>query len=147
MNLMSSQASLEHSGALSAERSSSSTPIGPMQDDGFTYSSAPSPDNQIDPSLPESSLGKFTKAKDQVNFVGSDHWEAILEGIAELKIDLEATDTSEMVDFKPQILFGVNSHATKSEIMSSVPPRPVCDMLLSRWFNIMDMAPRKSTIR
>ena len=147
MTLMNSQAGLEH-GVPSAEISSSATtPGGPMQDDGFTHSPAPSPDNQTDPSVPEASLGKFTRAKGQVNFVGSDHWEAILEDIAELKINLENTDTSEMVDFKPQILFGVNNHATRSEIMSSVPPRPICDVLLSRWFNIMDMAPRKFIIR
>lgn len=118
-----------------------------MQDDGFTHSLAPSPDNERDLSVPKASLGKFTKAKDQVNYVGSDHWEAILEDIAELKIDVENTDISEMVDFKPRILFGVNRHATRPEIMSSVPPRPICDMLLSRWFDIMDMAPRKFIIR
>ena len=147
MTLMNSQASLEH-GARSAERSSSAnSPGGPIQDDGFTLSPAPLPENQIDPSVPEVSLGKFTRAKDQVNFVGSDHWEAILEDIAELKIDLDHTDTSEMVDFKPRILFGVNSHPTRSEIMSSVPPRPICDMLLSCLFNVMDMAPRKYIIR
>ena len=143
MTLMNNQASLEH-GAPPAERSSSATtPGGPIQDDGFNYSPAPSPDNQIDPGVPEASLGKFTRAKDQVNFVGSDHWEAILEDIAELKIDLENTDTSEMIDFKPQILFGINNHATRSEIISWVPSRPICDKLLSCWFNVMDMAPRK----
>lgn len=110
-----------------------------MQDGGFTHSPAPSPDNQIDPSVPGASRGIFTKAKDRVNFVGSDHWEAILEDISELKIDLENTDTSEVVDFKPQILFGINNHATRSKIVSSVPPRPICDKLLSCWFNVMEL--------
>jgi hypothetical protein len=80
-----------------------------------------------------------------VNFVGSEHWEAILEDITELKIDLETPDTSEIVDFKPQILFGSN-HASRSEIMSSIPPRPVCDVLISRWFKTMDMAPSKFSV-
>ncbi|TAQ88871.1 hypothetical protein B7494_g2806 [Chlorociboria aeruginascens] len=124
--LMNSQTSLEH-GAPSAERPPSASG-GLMRDDGFTRSPAHSLDNQIDPGVPESSLGKFTRAKDQVNFVGSSHWEAVLEDIAELKIDLENTDTSEMLDFKPEILFGVNNHATRSEIVSSVPPRPYDQM-------------------
>jgi hypothetical protein len=148
VTLMNSQADLLERGAPSTERSSSSatTPGGPIRDGGFTHSPAPSPGNQIDPSVPEASRGKFTKAKDQVNFVGSDHWEAILEDISELKIDLENTDTSEMVDFRPQILFGVNNHATSSEIMSSVPPRPICDKLLACWFNVMELATRKFII-
>lgn len=148
MTLMNSQAGVSDTGAPSAERSSSSaaTPGDQMQDGRFTHSLAPSPDSQINPSLPEASLGKFMKAKDQVNFVGSDHWEAILEDISELKIDLENTDTSEMVDFKPRILFGTNNHATRSEIVSSVPPRPICDKLLSSWFSVMELACRKFII-
>jgi hypothetical protein len=117
-----------------------------MQDGGFTFSPVPSPDKRIDPSVPEASRGKFTKAKDQVNFVGSDHWEATLEDISELKIDLENTDTSEMVDFKPQILFGVNNHSTRVEILSSVPPMPICDKLLFCLFNVMEVASRKFNI-
>lgn len=118
-----------------------------MQDGGFTHSPpAPSPDNQIDPSVPEASLGKFMTAKDQVNFVGSDHWEAILEDISELKIDLENTDTSETVDFKPQILFGINNHATRPEIVSSVPPKAICDKLIACWFSVMELASRKFII-
>jgi hypothetical protein len=145
MTLLNSQTILDQDVPTAEKSPSTTSPAGPIKDGGFTQSAAPSPDNQMDPNVPEASLGKFTRARDQVNFVGSEHWEAILEDIAELKIDLETPDTSEIVDFKPQILFGIN-HASRSEIMSSIPPRPICDMLISRWFRTMDMAPSKFTV-
>lgn len=111
-------------------------------DGGFTPSAAPSPYNQMDPNLPKPSSGKFTGAKSQESFVGSEHWESILDDITELKIDLENPETTEIDDHNPQILFGEN-HASRSKIMSSIPPKPVCDVLISRWFKTMDMAPSK----
>lgn len=116
-------------GTPSAEASPSATHLaGPKEDDGFTPSA-------YDQNIPEASPGVFTRAKNQVNFVGSEHWESVLEDITELRIDLE-TDDSAMTDFKPQILFGIN-HASVSDILSSIPPRPVCDALVSRWFRSM----------
>lgn len=100
----------------------------PKEDGGFTPSA-------YDQNMPKASPGVFTRTKDQVNFVGSEHWESVLEDITELKIDLE-TDDSAMTDFKPQILFGTN-YASRSDILSSIPPRPVCDALVSRWFRSM----------
>ena len=145
MTLLNSQTILDQD-VPTAEKSPSATSLAsPIKDGGFTQSAAPSPYNQIDLNVPKASLGKFTIARDQVNFVGSEHWEAILEDITELKIDLETPDTSKEVDFKPQILFGIN-HASRSEIMSSIPSRPVCDMLISRWVRTMDMAPSKFTV-
>lgn len=118
---------------------------GPRDDGGFTPSSAPPPDNYIDSNVPKISSGKFTKARDQESFVGSEHWEAILEDITELKIDLETPETSEIDDPNPRILFGEN-HAPRSEIISSIPPKAVCDQLISRWFRTMDMAPSMCTV-
>jgi hypothetical protein len=142
MTLLKSQTILNQDVPTAEKSPSATSQAGPIKDGGFAQSAAPSPYNQIDPNIPKVSLGKFTRAKDQVNFVGSEHWEAILEDITELKIDLETPDTSEIADFKPQILFGIN-HASRSEIMSSIPSRPVCDMLISRWFKTMDMASSK----
>ncbi|KUJ24096.1 uncharacterized protein LY89DRAFT_557875, partial [Mollisia scopiformis] len=73
------------------------------------------------------------------SYAGNEHWSALLEDITDLKIDLDSLDTSEMTDFKPQILFG-RTHASRSEIISSLPPRPVCDILITRWYKTMDMA-------
>lgn len=78
--------------------------------------------------------------------MGSEHWEALLEDIAELKIDLEPAEVPETIDFKPQILFGA-SHTSRSDIMSSIPSRPVCDLLISRWARSMDTASSKFTLR
>jgi hypothetical protein len=92
---------------------------------------------------PSFSVGKFTKTKDQVSFVGSEHWESVLEDIRDLKIDLETSDTSdnvsEIADFKPQMLFGTD-RPSRAELLSSIPSRAVCDMLVSRWFKTFSMA-------
>ncbi|TVY12787.1 Pyrrolocin cluster transcription factor fsdR, partial [Lachnellula arida] len=121
---------------LTAAKTPSVTSTGnAISDGGFTQSAAPSPGNQMNANFPEVLAGRFTRAKDQVNFVGSEHWEAILDDISELKIDLEdPAATSEIPDFRPQILFGDNS-ASRAEIISSIPPKPVCDVLISRWFS------------
>lgn len=140
--LLNSQTALAQESSILGKPSSSPSPAGVLKDSGFTQSAAPSPQSQTDPNVPKPSMGKLTSAKDEVNFVGSEHWEAILENIAELKIDLATPDTTEMVDFKPQLLFGRN-HASRSEILSSLPPKPICDLLISRWFKQWDMAPSK----
>jgi hypothetical protein len=139
--LLSSQTTLAQDFSVSEKSHSSGSPPGPANDGGFTQS-APSPHSQTDPNIPKSSMGTFTSENNEVNFVGSEHWEAILENIADLKIDLETPDTTEMLEFKPQLLFGRN-HASRSEIMSSIPSKQICDLLISRWFKRMDMAPCK----
>jgi hypothetical protein len=143
MTLLNSQTVLDRDVPTADKSPSATSSAGPVKAGGFSQSAAPSPYNQMDPNVPKASLGTF--ARDQETFVGSEHWEAILEDIKDLKIDLETPDTSEIVDFKPQILFGIN-HASRSEIISSIPPKPVCDVLISRCFRTMDMAPSKFTI-
>jgi hypothetical protein len=141
-NLLNNQTILDQDLPTARKSPSATSSAGPIKNGGFSQSASPSPYNQTDPSAPKASSGKLTRTRDQVNFVGSEHWEAILEDITELKIDLETPNTSEIVDSKPQLLFGIN-HASRSEIMSSIPPKPVCDVLISRWFKTMDMAPSK----
>jgi hypothetical protein len=132
-NLLNGQAILDQDVRTAEQLPSVTRPGGPMSDDGFTPSAAPSPASQTGPSFPDAAMGKFTRAKDQANFVGNEHWEAILEDIAELKIDLETPDTSQILDFKPQILFGTKA-ASKLDIMSSIPSRPICDMVTTLFF-------------
>jgi len=138
--LMDSQNAIARGLPISEKSPSSASPAGLVKDGGFTQSAAASPYGQMDPNVPKDSMGNLTSKKDEVKFVGSEHWEAILESIAELKIDLETPDTTEMLDFKPQLLFGRN-HASRSEIISSIPSKSICDMLIARWFERMDMAP------
>ncbi|KAF8861773.1 hypothetical protein BDZ45DRAFT_586481 [Acephala macrosclerotiorum] len=139
-NLLGSQTITDQDVPVEAKSPALANSAGPRDDGGFAPYAAPSPDSQMDSNIPKVSSGKFTKARDQESFVGSEHWEAILEDITELKIDLETPNTSEIDDPNPRILFGEN-HASRSEIMSSIPPKPVCDQLISRWFRTMDMAP------
>jgi hypothetical protein len=145
MNLLNNQTILNQDLPTADKSPSATSSAGPIKDGGFTQCAAASPYNQMDPNFPKISLGTFARARDQETFVGSEHWEAILEDITDLKIDLETPDTSKIVDFKPQILFGIN-HASRSEILSSIPPKSVCDLLISRCFRTMDMAPSKFTV-
>jgi hypothetical protein len=145
MNLLKGQTALDQDVPTADKSPSAISSAGLIKDGGFTQSAAASPYIHMDPNVPKTSLGTFARARDQETFVGSEHWEAILDDITDLKIDLETPDTSEIVDFRPQILFGIN-HASRSEIMSSIPPKSVCDLLISRCFRTMDMAPSKFTV-
>ncbi len=126
--------------ATSAPESKTSPPK--SKDDGFAHSPALSHEERTDHGVPGSSRGKFTRAKttNEENFVGSDHWEAILEEISELKIDLDKTETSETtMDFRARLLFGSQNRVSRTEIISSVPPRSTCDKLLACWFHVMEL--------
>lgn len=116
------------------------------KDDGFAHSPALSHEEPTAPGVPKASRGRFTqgKTKDQENFVVSDHWEAILEEISDLKIDLDKTETSETtMDSRARLLFGSQNRVSRTEIISSLPPRATCDKLLACWFNVMELPSRR----
>lgn len=85
------------------------------------------------------------------NYVGSAHWAAVLDGIAELKDHLDNEEShhsdSQGVDppypqvTGPQLLYGCPKPADKDEILSSIPARSVVDRLVSRYFNSFEMSP------
>lgn len=89
-----------------------------------------------------------------VSYVNSAHWAAVLDGIAELKDHFEREDERLLVRCSseppkpylagPQLLYGCPRYATKEEILAAIPPRPVVDRLISRYFNALDMAPGQS---
>ncbi|KAF5691017.1 hypothetical protein FDENT_3621 [Fusarium denticulatum] len=86
------------------------------------------------------------------NYVGSSHWAAVLDGIAELK---DHFDNEEELSHPavqgveppgaeitgPQLLYGCPKPASKDEILASIPTRPVVDRLVSRYFNSFEMSP------
>ena len=85
------------------------------------------------------------------NYVGSSHWAAILDSIAELREHFEHeeeirnTTIHNPVDSSwPQLLYGCQQ-ATELEILSSIPPRRVADRLVSRYF-ALDIASGKQTL-
>ncbi|KAI1453001.1 fungal-specific transcription factor domain-containing protein [Annulohypoxylon moriforme] len=99
---------------------------------------------------PTSDCGSMRLSEENVSYVSSAHWAAILEGIGELKDHLEeeesqntqhATETPEFEVTGPQLLYGCPRHATKEELLASIPPRQVTDRLISHYFNSFEMSP------
>ncbi|EXK85231.1 hypothetical protein FOQG_10882 [Fusarium oxysporum f. sp. raphani 54005] len=88
------------------------------------------------------------------NYVGSSHWAAVLDGIAELKDHFDNEEEASHPDVQivespaadmtgPQLLHGCPKPASKDEILSSILTlsRPVVDRLVSRYFNSFEMSP------
>jgi hypothetical protein len=82
----------------------------------------------------------------QVNYIDRSHWQAILEDIKEVREHLTLptvqsspdyqTDFSEnYLNLDPGLIFGSTSATQLAEILVSLPPQPICDMLLSTYFN------------
>jgi hypothetical protein len=87
----------------------------------------------------------------RASYVGSSHWKAVLDSITELRkhlpqeedaINLTPDLGSSPISFpKPQILYNGTVHETPVSIIKSIPPRSVVDRLISRYFNMLDIAP------
>ncbi|EXK43361.1 hypothetical protein FOMG_05982 [Fusarium oxysporum f. sp. melonis 26406] len=88
------------------------------------------------------------------NYVGSSHWAAVLDGIAELKDHFDNEEEASHPDVQsvespaadmtgPQLLYGCPKPASKDEILASILTlsRPVVDRLVSRYFNSFEMSP------
>ena len=72
------------------------------------------------------------------SYVQSAHWEAILTKIRGMKEDL-VTDTK--APSGSLFFYGPNRHATRDEILASVPPRPVVDRLMALHFDSYIITP------
>nr|UPQ41315.1 GAL4-like Zn(II)2Cys6 (or C6 zinc) binuclear cluster DNA-binding domain [Hypoxylon sp. CO27-5] len=101
-----------------------------------------------------SDCGTLRSTSAGVSYVDSAHWTALLDGISELKDCFE--DTLELApNFQPSIapqiapdygpspllLYGHFAQASKGEIVSTLPARPVVDRLVSKFFNTIDLHP------
>jgi hypothetical protein len=89
----------------------------------------------------------------QTNYVDSSHWLSILHDIKEVREELSLSNTQvqedeSFDDFGPQpevdLMFGPLQPLTIPEILRSLPPRPVCDSLLSQFFNSKYMILRRT---
>lgn len=82
------------------------------------------------------------------NYVGSAHWAAVLDSIAELKVHCEWEEENRQIatehDSWPQLLYGCQ-RATEAIILSSIPPRELVDKLVSKYFTL-DIAPGESIV-
>lgn len=108
------------------------------------------PGNRADDASSPSDCGSMKLSNSGTSYVGSGHWAAVLDGILELKDHFEkdesdgpprAPDPLYPESTGPQLLCGYHPYATKEEILSSIPARPVVDKLVSRFFNSFEMFP------
>ena len=79
-------------------------------------------------------------------YVGGTHWAAILEGIADLKQQLAGEDDKDVerpMMLHTFLLYGCKS-ATKEDILAALPDKAATDRYVSRYFNLLDLAPCKS---
>ncbi|KAI0424994.1 fungal-specific transcription factor domain-containing protein [Xylaria sp. FL1042] len=85
------------------------------------------------------------------SYVGSGHWAAILDGIAELKEHFDKEKTTQHAHLisdmppsaisGPQLLSGCIMPPEIGEILASIPPRPMVDRLVSQYFNSFEDSP------
>ncbi|UKZ61401.1 uncharacterized protein TrAtP1_002666 [Trichoderma atroviride] len=77
-------------------------------------------------------------------WVDATHWEAILDDIRELKDCTEALEqaddefllgTTEEESSGPTLFVGLSPLMNRSDVLAFLPPRPVVDRLISRYFN------------
>lgn len=106
-------------------------------------SSDQSPDAEI-PGTPD----RVKVENDTTSYTSSSHWTSILDGIAELRDQLEQIPTEPqprnpgLVEMPgPDILFGRQRHATQREILSGMPTRTEADTLVDAYFSTMHMSP------
>jgi hypothetical protein len=80
----------------------------------------------------------------QLNYIDSSHWRSILNDIKEVREQLSIQDEPD-IEVQPEVDLVFGPQPT-SDILQSLPSRPVCDGLLSQYFNATYMILRKSFI-
>ncbi|EAW07625.1 fungal specific transcription factor domain-containing protein [Aspergillus clavatus NRRL 1] len=108
-------------------------------------------ETQHDVSPSPSDYGSFRTPETGVNYVSSSHWAAVLDSITDLRNHIARDEEAHprMLDPvqppasfpKPQLLYSCAMHETSASILKSLPPRPTVDRLISRYFNVLDIAP------
>jgi hypothetical protein len=92
----------------------------------------------------------------QVHYIDRNHWLSILEDIKEVREHLSGSSHPSPYDGGSQehdriepdasFLFGANPNVDISDILTSLPPQPVCDRLLSFYFSTRFLVGGKSLI-
>ncbi|KAI1743174.1 fungal-specific transcription factor domain protein [Xylaria scruposa] len=98
-----------------------------------------------------SDVGSIKIQQMTVSYVNGSHWAAVLDSIADLRNHLAQEEETYPRDSdplqlptsspKPQLLYRHPVYETKSSIIKSLPPRPVVDRLVSRYLNVLYIAP------
>jgi hypothetical protein len=106
-----------------------------------------------DINTPTDARGTLHVRGGQMNYVDSSHWLSILHDIKEVREQLslsnsQVQDDQPFADIRPQpevdLMFGPLQPLTVPEIIRSLPPRHVCDSLISQFFNSKYMILRTS---
>ena len=104
------------------------------QNGAASQSEAASQDEAASPADP----GTLKLRESGTSYVQSAHWEAILTKIRGLKEDLVADSKAPPGSC---LFYGPNHHATRDEILTAVPPRPVVDRLMALHFDSYIITP------
>lgn len=90
----------------------------------------------------------------QLNYIDRSHWQSILEDIKEVREHLNTSSSESSPDLAihdlkavvpgASFLFSEQIPANLIQILTSLPPRPRCDMLVSVYFNSRYMMLDKS---
>ncbi|SCV30407.1 uncharacterized protein FFB14_03032 [Fusarium fujikuroi] len=115
----------------------------PLQRNG----SAESPASALSPSQPGSM--RLSSHGVGASYVGSVHWAAVLDSISELRDHYEEEEEARMLATNdqgllqnpgPRLLYEP-VHTTKADLLTSIPPRPVVDRMVARYFNTQGVVP------
>lgn len=97
---------------------------------------------------PSLALGQLKINGGETNYVGTSHWTSVLDGISDLKRELE--DDADEIDSDGESSKGEDDvsnigsllrspkRLTKMELLQSLPPKSEVDILVSMWFTASD---------
>jgi hypothetical protein len=83
---------------------------------------------------------------DATSYTNSSHWTNILDGITELRDELDRVGIVSPHQCSgpdtpgPDLLFGRQKYATKTDILAGIPPKAESDDLIDKYFASLDMA-------
>ncbi|RYP52212.1 hypothetical protein DL769_010707 [Monosporascus sp. CRB-8-3] len=105
---------------------------------------------------PPSDCGSIKVRESGMSYVSSAHWAAVLDSIAELRHHFAEEDDayahipdpiqSQASLARPQLFYSSSTHISRAEIFHAIPPRRVVDRLVSRYFNVVDLAPETTLV-
>lgn len=135
---------------------SSSLQPTPRQQSHLTSQSAHSPtpiqsEFKCDVSPSPSDHGTIRIRRARLSYVGSSHWAAVLDSITELRNHFAQKEDAQhqaidpvvpQTSFpKPQLFYSGIIYDSPTSLIRSIPSRSVVDRLVSRYFNVLDIAP------
>jgi hypothetical protein len=106
------------------------------------------PESNIDGEIP-GTPDRVKLENDATSYTNSGHWTSILDGITELKDELnditltdQRSDPNRLGPSGPDLFFGCHQrHATQKELLAALPQRAEADEMLRIFFESTEMAP------